>query len=262
VTELFEASVALAGRMLERAAARDGSRGIGVAARTDRNVRELVTVVGPGVPAPALAAREGWDLPLVAAEVIETPSGPRTFVAELLPVGVPSTWLDAATTSAPGTLPPFALDLARRVAAEHALGGVVGPMHPATVLVDPVARTLVAVAQRPLRIAGVIGVEGDRPLLGYRMWAPDDVTGEGPSTAGDVFRLALALWQWRRGAHPFGNLPDGELLAVLGDLAAGAAAPLPTPSDDLDAVLLGCLAPSATARPSAADVVAGLEASA
>lgn len=257
--DLFEASVAAAGRDLERAAARDGSRGIGIAVRRGSGLRELVSVVGPAVGGSALEAHPGWDLPLAAVLEIETTSGPRSFVAELLRVGVPSTWLDAATSSGPGSLPPFALDLARRVAAEHGRGGVVGLVHPATVLVEPKTRRLVAVAQRPLRIAGVIGVEGDRPLLGYRGWAPDDVIGGVPSAAGDVFRLALALWQWRHGAHPFGSLADGELLAVLGQLAAGTAAPLPAAADDLDALLLACLAPDAATRPTAADLVGALE---
>lgn len=260
MTDLFEASIAAAGRDLERAVARDGSRGVGIAMRRAGGARELVCVVGPGIAERALDERPGWDLPLVTAREIETSSGPRTFVAELLPVGVPSTWL--AGPGAQRSLLPFTLELAGRVAAEHARGAVVGLLHPATVLVEPEHGRLIAVAQRPLRIAGTIGVEGDRPLLGYRAWTPRDLTGEAADAPDDVFRLALLAWHWRHGGHPFGSLSDGELLGVLGEVTAGEPPPLPAAEDDLDAVLLSCFVPRAAARPSAADLVTALEASA
>ena len=258
MTHLFDASVAAAGRRLERAAARDGARGIGIATRLDGAVRELVTIVGTPVPPEALADHPGWDLPLAVADRVDTSSGPRTFVAELLPVGVPSTWLPDAQKPS-GALSPFALELTRRMVAEHAGGGLVGRLHPATVLVDPDTKTLVAVAQRPLRIADIAAVEGDRPLLGYRTLAPGDLAGQA-SRADDVFRLGVLLWQWRHGNHPFGNLPDGELLGALAGVDAAVAPATPDPTDDLDRTLVACFAPTPEARPSASEVLAALEA--
>lgn len=256
MTDLFEASLALAGRKLERAAARDGSRGVGIAHRVDGGSRELVTVVGPEVAEGALAEHAGWDLPLVDVRPIETSSGPRTLVAEALPSGVPSSWIEQ-DGGGHGLL-AVARELAMRVAAEHSAGRTVGPLHAATVLVDPDTLTIAAVAQRPLRIAGAIAVEGDRPLLGYGTWAPRDLLG-GPATpADDVFRLAILAWRWRHGEHPFGALTDAGVLAQLSAIGAGDPAPLQSPGDELDRVLLGCLAPSPAARPTATELVAAL----
>jgi len=260
VTDLFEQALAGAGWRIERAAARDGTRGIAVANRDSGGTRALVTVVGLGVESTALAAHDGWDLPIDGSTIIETASGPRLLVAELLPDGVPSTWVTPVEPPTTRPVPAFGLELARRILTEHLRGAAVGRLHPATVLVEPADHALVAVAQRPLRIATSVAVEGDRPLLGYSTWTPGDAGREPPSMADDVFRLAILLWRWRHASHPFGTLPDGELLELLGQVATGSAPPLPLPADDLDRMLIACLVPAPAARPTVADIVMAVEA--
>jgi hypothetical protein len=271
VTDLFDAAVADAGRTLERAVARDGSRGVGVATRNVDGSRELVSVVGPDVDPALVAEHPGWDLPLADVRRITTSSGPRTFIAERLPAGVPSTWIwppapdstggQPKGASSAGRLPPFCRALVERVVSVHEAGDVVGPLHPAVVLVGAGTAGLLGVAQRPLRVAAAIGVEGDRPLFGYGHLAPNDVVGGGTTASDDVFRLGLLVWGWRHGTHPLGHGSDSARLATLAELAAGrAVAGLPTPGDSLDALLLACLGPSPADRPSARELRTALAA--
>jgi hypothetical protein len=261
VTDLFAEAVALGGRRLERSATADGTRGIGVAIRDADGARELVTVIGAGVEAADIAAHDGWDLPLVEQRLVNTSSGPRLLLAEALRAGVPSTWLRSEPRGEHVLpVPRHGAALAERIVDEHRRGGAVGRLHPATVLIDPDTHALVAVAQRPLRVARAVPGEGHRPLLGYAFWSPNDATANPPSMADDVFRLAVLLWVWRHDAHPLGHLRDAEMLVMLGRLGGGVAAPLPAPADDLDRLLLACLVPSPTARPTSAELVVALEA--
>lgn len=252
MSEPFEETLAALGRTVEAVLARAGGRGVAIARNVAPGRRELVSVVGPGVGRDLLRANVGWDLPLEEAREVETPSGPRTVVLERLTSGVSSTLVEAQGSGTLDGPPPFVLELAERIAATHARGEVAGPLHPVTIFVQPETLHLAAIAGRPLRIGGVVAVEGDPPLFGPGYLAPADVRGEPAGPADDVFRLAALAWRWRHGRDPFPGPLAGQLERILG--GAPAMDEGTGELDALDAALLRAFRPRTAERPSAAEL--------
>jgi hypothetical protein len=256
VSDLFEASIAAAGRELVRAITQDGSRGVGIARGATIGSTELVTVVGPGVDDALLVEHAGWDLELAEARSIDTTSGPRTFVAERL--GANATPAHTVGATAAPAFQRVASELVRRVAAAHARDELVGALHPALLFVGEDAGTLIGVAQRPLRLASTHAVEGDRPLFGYGHLSPGDLAGTGGSRADDIFRVGVTLWRLRHGTHPFGNLADTSLAAMIAEIGLGTAARVEPSGDPIDEVLARCFDPDPDARPAADQLLEAL----
>jgi hypothetical protein len=245
VTDSVERVLDDLGYAVERFVTRSSGRGIAVAS-IDGD-RRLVSVLGPGAGAEEFAERAPWDLELAGVTPVDAGGRPRIVLAERLPSGVSSTRLPRVAGSG---VPPFAIALAEQVAAGHAAGETVGPLHPALVFAEPRTGLLAGCAQRPLRVAAfsaVGGTEGEPPIFETSYRTPGETRGEPPSTADDVFRLAAMCWRWRRGVDPFGSGIE-ELGAVL------EGVPTEPPADELDRLLLRAFAPAGRSRPSARDL--------
>ena len=140
---------------------------------------------------------------------------------------IPPSWDETEADVAP----PFAIELARRMAVAGDAGVPVGPLHPALVFVTQTGE-LAATAQRVLRLAPAAPPEGRPPLFAASYRTPAEVRGEPASAPDDAFRLASLLWRWRHGAAPFGT----GLTEVEGILADGPPTSPATPSTGCSAV--------------------------
>ncbi|HSO36528.1 MAG TPA: diguanylate cyclase, partial [Labilithrix sp.] len=179
--------------------------------------RQLVSVLRDFIPLAhaALDERAPWDLPLVGVRRAWASEEAPAVLAERLPRGFPSTWLEAQAS-----VPPFVVSLAAQLADAHAEGRVVGALHPALVFVDD-RGALVGCAQRPLRAEGALFTAsrasatscGTAPMFFDRYLTPREVGGRpgDDDASDDVFRLAAMIWRWRRRACPFGNDGIGRL---------------------------------------------------
>jgi hypothetical protein len=247
VTDPLDAAVA--GFVVERWISRSGSRGIAIA--NDDGGRRLISVLDAAldVADPGLAERRPWDAPLVG---VRATTGGGQILVEVLPDGDPSTADPPPWEATAGDgVPPFAVELARRMAVAGDAGVPVGPLHPALVFVAR-AGELAATAQRVLRLAPAAGPEGRPPLFaaGYR--TPAEVRGEPASASDDAFRLASLLWRWRHGAAPFGT----GLAEVEGILAGR---PAEEPVDAFDRLLVRAFSPTPPGRPSTTAIAAALD---
>ncbi|HSO38054.1 MAG TPA: hypothetical protein VLT33_36250, partial [Labilithrix sp.] len=205
-----------------------------------------------------LDERAPWDLPLVGVRRAWASEEAPAVLAERLPRGFPSTWLEAQAS-----VPPFVVSLAAQLADAHAAGRVVGALHPALVFVDD-RGALVGCAQRVLRAEGALFAAsraaatrcGTVPMFFDSYFTPREVRGQpGDDDASeDVFRLAAMVWRWRRRARPFGS----DDIAWLQNTMNGT--PVHAPADDFDRLLLRALAVEGRERPSALRILAALRA--
>lgn len=254
MTDPFDELLVQLGVTLETAILTSGSRGIAIGRRGEDRV--LAAVVGPDVDPGALREVPGWDLPLGRVEEVETDNGRWTVIAESLPTGIPSTSPGLAGerralgSGPPFAVPPFAIELARRVAATHDAGELVGPIQPALVFVDPESRSLAGIAQRPLRAdAAAAYLEGAPRFFGAAFLTPGEIRAQPPSPEDDVFRLAALAWRWRHGRDPFaGDRADRLARTLTGTPTT------PGVGDGLDTVLLAAFGPVAPDRPTAAEL--------
>lgn len=246
---------------VERWIARTDSRAVAIA--LVGGARCLVSVVPAGVEelVGLRDPREPWDLPLVdlraagdgLAAIVEALLDGEPAVGDAPAAGEISVGGSAAGGPAgapPGSLRPFVVELLTRVAATHAAGALVGPLHPALVFVTADGH-LAGTGQRVLRAPLRAVPEGRAPLFETPFVTPSEVRGEADQPADDVFRLAAMAWAWRWGEPPFGTGPASVLALVAGRL-------LRDPADDLDRLLAAALAPEPAARPSAAEIAAAL----
>jgi hypothetical protein len=247
-----EGILATRGYAVEAFITRSAGRAIIIAAVDDE--RHLVSILGPrpALDGASLDGRSPWDLDLVeVASVGADTAGPGTVLIERLPKGVPTTRISMGSTE----IPPFATALAEQVAACHASGQLVGPLHPALVFADPLTSALAGCAQRPLRIAAAHGPsEGQAPLFDASYRTRGEIRGDPVSETDDVFRLAAMLWRWRHGTDPFGGGGMDELSGIVtGD-------PVTPVTDALDRRLVEAFSTSHRDRPGAAELVAALRA--
>ena len=220
-------------------------------------------------PLGAGAFGETWratrdDGAVAAVKVVRTPPGAELkALARLFHPAIP-TLLDAATSApwfmaqelAPGRALSAVLahgppdpgpwlcglsGLFDALALVHATDLVHADIKPENILWSPRDRV-------PARLVdfGMTDATGGTPLWS----APERLAGGPPTSAADVYALALVAWAGCYGARPFAHLDDGEAMA-----RRARSAPVP-PDDDtprwLAELLVRCLDPAPTARPTAA----------
>lgn len=169
---------------------------------------------------------------------------------------VPGVALDEALTDegvfAEPAVRAIGLRLAQAIAAMHAAGWVHGDVKPDNIRLDDQGRAVLI----DLGFAQRAGAP-DAPLGTPIYLAPERARGGPPAASADLFALGCVLFEMCVGTPAAGDPPDLDTLHSGGVRPPSELVPRVTPL--LDALILGLLAPSPAARPTATEVAVVLQ---